>query len=98
MKRREFVSAVGAIAAGSAGVFRTAKDRLDRIGLELYTVRDELARDFEGTLQRVAGLGYREVEFTDYFGRSVDAVRAAVATAGLSAPSAQVPSSDLKTA
>jgi sugar phosphate isomerase/epimerase len=99
MKRREFVSAVGAIAlAGAAGVFRTAKDRLDRIGLELYTVRDELARDFEGTLQRVAGLGYREVEFTDYFGRSVDAVRAAVATAGLSAPSAQVPSSDLKTA
>ena len=99
MKRREFVSAVGTIAlAGSAGVFRRTKDRLDRIGLELYTVRDELARDFEGTLQRLAGLGYREVEFTDYFGRSVNAVRAAVATAGLTAPSAQVPSSELRTA
>lgn len=99
MKRREFVSAVGTIAlAGSAGAFRTTKDRLDRIGLELYTVREELARDFEGTLQRVAGLGYREVEFTDYLGRSVNAVRAAVATAGLTAPSAQVPSSDLRTA
>ena len=99
MRRREFVSALGAFAlAGSAGGLRRTHDRLDRIGLELYTVRQELERDFEGTLQRVAGLGYREVEFTDYYGRSAEAVRAAVGTAGLIAPSAQVPSSDLRAA
>jgi len=32
-------------------------------GLQLYTVRDELARDFRGTLQRVATIGYREVGY-----------------------------------
>ena len=37
-----------------------------RIGLELYTVRDLLATDFEGTLARVAAIGYTEVEPTSY--------------------------------
>lgn len=32
------------------------------IALQLYTVRNELARDFEGTLRRVRDLGYRNVE------------------------------------
>jgi hypothetical protein len=83
MRRREFVGTLGALAlAGPAVRARRQSDRLDRIGLELYTVRHELARDFEGTLQRVAGFGYREVEFTDYCGRSVRAARAALSTAG----------------
>jgi len=99
MRRREFVGTLGALAlAGPAARARRLSDRLDRIGLELYTVRHELALDFEVTLQRVAGLGYREVEFTDYYGRSVQAVRAALATAGLTAPSAQVPSTSLRAA
>jgi sugar phosphate isomerase/epimerase len=42
-----------------------------RIGLQLYTVRDELARDLEGTLRTVASLGYEGVEL---FG-DVDAAR-----------------------
>jgi len=33
------------------------------IALQLYTVRDDLAKDFEGTLQRVAEIGYAGVEF-----------------------------------
>ena len=37
-----------------------------RIGLELYTVRDLLAADFEGTLAKVADIGYTEVEPTSY--------------------------------
>jgi sugar phosphate isomerase/epimerase len=35
-------------------------------GLQLYTVRDETARDFVRTLQRVAEMGYRGVEFAGY--------------------------------
>lgn len=33
------------------------------IGLELYSVRGELARDLPGTLRAVAGMGYEAVEF-----------------------------------
>jgi len=96
MDRRGFVSILGCLALAGAGAPRRARDRLTRIGLELYTVRDELARDFEGTLRRVAALGYQEVEFVGYHGRSVSAVRAALAACGLAAPSAQVTSADLR--
>jgi sugar phosphate isomerase/epimerase len=68
-----------------------AHDRLERIGLQLYTVREALARDFEGTLAQVAAIGYREVEFAGYFGHPPAAVREALARAGLEAPSAHVP-------
>ena len=41
--------------------------RIEKIGLELYTVRDALKQDFQGTLSRVAKIGYKEVEFAGYF-------------------------------
>ncbi|HEX6940566.1 MAG TPA: sugar phosphate isomerase/epimerase [Longimicrobiales bacterium] len=64
--------------------------RIDRIGLQLYTVRTLMARDFEGTLDAVAAIGYTEVEFAGYFDRSPAEVRAALERAGLAAPSAHV--------
>jgi sugar phosphate isomerase/epimerase len=64
---------------------------LDRIGVQLYTVRDAVQRDLEGTLARVAAIGYKEVEFAGYAGRTAAQVRDAVRRAGLSAPSAHVP-------
>lgn len=33
-----------------------------KLGLQLYTLRAAMARDVEGTLQRIAGMGYQEVE------------------------------------
>src|SRR3974390_2412580 len=33
------------------------------VGLELYSVRDELQRDLQGTVRAVAGMGYQFVEF-----------------------------------
>lgn len=36
------------------------------IALQLYTVRDDLAKDFEGTMQRVAEIGYTGVEFAGF--------------------------------
>ncbi|MGI9254302.1 MAG: sugar phosphate isomerase/epimerase family protein [Thermomicrobiales bacterium] len=38
-----------------------------RIGLQLYTLRDAIAADLRGTLERVAAIGYRGVE-TAFFG------------------------------
>ncbi len=37
-------------------------------GVQLYTVRAAMAQDFEGTLRRVADIGYSEVEFAGLFG------------------------------
>lgn len=66
------------------------KRALERIGLQLYTVRAAMAKDFDGTLARVAAIGYREVEFAGYFDHSPADVRAALDRHGLSAPSAHI--------
>jgi sugar phosphate isomerase/epimerase len=39
-----------------------------RIGLQLWSVKDEIKQDFEGTLTKIAGLGFQGVEFAGEFG------------------------------
>jgi sugar phosphate isomerase/epimerase len=46
-----------------------------RVGLMLYTVREDCARDFEGTLRAVASLGYEGVEVYDLHGHDATVVR-----------------------
>jgi sugar phosphate isomerase/epimerase len=46
-----------------------------RVGLMLYTVREDCARDFEGTLRAVASLGYEGVELFDLHGHDAATVR-----------------------
>ncbi len=60
------------------------------IALQLYTVRDETARDFSGTLRRVAALGYTSVEFAGYGGLSIQQMQALLAETGLQALSSHV--------
>jgi sugar phosphate isomerase/epimerase len=38
---------------------------MTRLGLQLYTVKEDAARDFEGTLRQVAAMGYDGVELSD---------------------------------
>ena len=57
MNRRQFVGTLGAAALASRFSWAASAHRIERIGLELYTVRDALGKDFEGTLARVAKLG-----------------------------------------
>ena len=52
--RREFIGTLGALAAGAVLPACRAPRRLDRIGVQLYTVRGEMERDFEGTLARTS--------------------------------------------
>lgn len=89
MERREFLGTTGAIALGSLlpPACRTARGaRLEKIGIQLYTVRDQMKENFEGTLARVAQIGYREVEFAGYFNRPPADVRAILDRNGLAAP------------
>jgi Sugar phosphate isomerases/epimerases len=46
------------------------------IGLQLFTLRDALAEDFEGTLRKVAAMGYEGVEFAGYGGIAADRMKA----------------------
>ena len=45
-------------------------------GAQLYTIRVALGQDFEGSLCRIAQIGYREVEFAGLYGRDPSDVRA----------------------
>jgi sugar phosphate isomerase/epimerase len=64
--------------------------RLQAVGLQLYTVRDEMKKDVEATIARVAATGYSEVEFAGYFGKSPAEIRAMLDRHGLVAPSAHI--------
>ena len=64
--------------------------RVERVGLQLYTLRQEMAQDFEGTLARVAELGYKEMEFAGYFGRSARDVKRVLDRNGLTSPAAHI--------
>lgn len=65
------------------------------IALQLYSVRDDLAADFEGTLRKVKALGYEGVEFAGLYGYTPQAIRALLSEIGLTAVSAHVPFGDL---
>ena len=65
------------------------------IALQLYTVRDELKADFEGTLKKVKALGYDGVEFAGLFGKSADEVKKMCEEIGLVPISAHVPFVDM---
>jgi len=58
-----------------------------QIALQLYTVRDETKRDFAGTLQRVAQIGYAGVEFAGYGNLTSPEMSALLAETGLKAAS-----------
>ena len=52
-------------------------------GLQLLTVKEELGRDFEGTLRRLKRIGYSRVEAAGWVGRTPAQFRRGVAAAGL---------------
>jgi sugar phosphate isomerase/epimerase len=70
--------------------FAAEDHKIEKIGLQLYTVRDLMKQDFDGTLAKVAAVGYKEVEFAGYFDHSPKDVRAAVDRHSLTAPSAHI--------
>ena len=64
--------------------------KINKVGVQLYTVRDLMKADFDGTLAQVAQIGYNEVEFAGYFGRTGQQVRAALDKSGLAGVSTHV--------
>ena len=95
--RREFLTAMGAVGLAGTGLLasgcarETAGRRLDRVGVQLYTVRGAMEESVERTLERVAAAGYTEVEFAGYFDRSPQEIRSALEANGLTSPASHVP-------
>jgi sugar phosphate isomerase/epimerase len=83
--RRTFLKASGAVAAAAiTGAGRLAAKPLKLpLGLELYSVRDMLAKDFEGTLAKVRADGYTVAEAAGYFDRKAPDFRKALDNAGI---------------
>jgi sugar phosphate isomerase/epimerase len=69
-----------ALAATAQPFFKRIRQSL---GLELYTVAKEMAADLDGTLARVAAIGYRHVEVSGYYGSTAKELRAACDRNGL---------------
>jgi sugar phosphate isomerase/epimerase len=105
LDRRSFLraAAVGGAAAASGALAGPAvaddgrrgrhgshSIRPDQISIQLYTLRDQLAIDFEGTLAALAGIGYRRVEHAGFVGRTVTEFKAALDEVGIWASSGHV--------
>jgi len=103
VNRRELLGLAGGWAAGRLDGWKLPteswwlKAQLSRIGIQLYTVRRDLQRDVEGTLARVAEIGFREVEFAGFPEGSGASLRAMLDRHGLTAPSGHVPFQAIRT-
>ncbi len=91
MNRRAFL----ATSVGSTIAFQFLRQdafgaKVKKIGLQLYTVRNEMEKDFEGTLARVAEIGYDEVEFAGYFNKTPQEVKQLLKKNRLKSPSSHV--------
>jgi sugar phosphate isomerase/epimerase len=96
MHRRSFLQALSLpILTPLLGTLERSPGRLERIGLQLYTVRGLMERDVARTLEMVAAVGYDEVEFAGYFDETPKRLRTLLDDAGLVAPSCHVPLADL---
>ncbi|MFN2601436.1 MAG: sugar phosphate isomerase/epimerase family protein [Gemmatimonadaceae bacterium] len=100
MHRREFVTTLGSAVAlsqlGCAKVMTTnatGTRQLRRVGIQLYTLRDDARRDLEGTLANIAQMGYKDVELLssmNNFGMPPATLRKVLDRNGLRAPSTHI--------
>lgn len=91
--RRDFLkkAAVASVLAASPFSMVSAQSRrVDNIGLQLYSLRTEMAADFEGTLEQLAELGFKEMEFAGYHGRTPAQVRQILDNLGMTSPAAHI--------
>jgi sugar phosphate isomerase/epimerase len=101
MNRRAFLTTIGLAAAatqlGCATSARTpalgGRRRLRRVGIQLYSLRDDARRDLERTLADIAAIGYNDVELLgsfNNFGMPPARLREVLDRNGLRAPSTHV--------
>ena len=92
------MQASSAVAAAAVlGADRLAAKPLSLpIGLQLYSVRELLPKDFDGTLHKLHEIGYVEVEAAGYYDRTAPEFRKAMDQAGLRCVSTHHPLAPLR--
>ena len=89
--RRSVLKGTAALAAaGWASAPVRAASNPPALGIQLYTLRQPLAKDFSATLGTIRDIGYREVETAGLLNQDAHSFRAALDAAGLSAPSGHI--------
>jgi sugar phosphate isomerase/epimerase len=97
MSRRDFLrrSATGTAAVALSTAFAPAAHAALRakipVGVQLYSVREQCAKDLPGTLAAVARIGYQGVEFAGYHGHSAKELRKLLDDLGLVACGTHTP-------
>jgi len=95
--RREFLKTSAATAAftglNPASLFAADDYGGNKIpfGLQLYSVRNECAKDLPGTIAAVAKMGYKAVEFAGYHGRDAKTLRQMLDDNGLKCCGTHIP-------
>jgi len=95
--RRSFLKATGAVAACAAASRLEAERLRLPIGLQLFSVRNQLPKDFDGTLAQVRSAGYTVVEAAGYYDRPAADFRRTMDAAGLRCVSTHHPLNVLET-
>lgn len=104
MNRRSFLGSLAGAGLGTlglagcarAGTESVASGRLERIGVQLYTVRDRMQQDVAQTLQAVANVGYDEVETAGISDLTPQQFRSLLDRFDLVSPSGHVPINDFR--
>lgn len=93
--RRKFLKSGSMLLAGStflSGKFFAAGAPGELVGIQLYSIRDEMKNDPLGTLKQLADMGYKHVEHANYinrkfYGYSVSEFKKILQGLGLNMPS-----------
>jgi sugar phosphate isomerase/epimerase len=102
--RRSFLASLGIGAAGLIACHRGAsvgsaqpvlssapgKRKLTRIGIQMYTVRNQARADLPGTLGQLGKIGFKEVEWWGSYSLTPAQIRALLDQNGLAAPSVHI--------
>ncbi|WP_260706703.1 sugar phosphate isomerase/epimerase family protein [Edaphobacter flagellatus] len=97
VSRRRFLGGAAAVAASFSTRFSFGSPLGLPIGIQLYSVRAQMAEDFEGALAAVREAGYVEVEAAALPKKSAAEIRAALDKAGLRCVSAHHSFADVTT-
>jgi sugar phosphate isomerase/epimerase len=97
ISRRAFLVTAGAGAVAGSFMSRAFANHHEKIplGIQLWTVKDEVEKDLEGTLRKVFAAGFREIEFAGFYGKTAAEIGALLKGIGFSLVSMHAGAGDI---
>jgi sugar phosphate isomerase/epimerase len=95
--RRSFLVSAGAGVVAGSFVSRAFANHHEKIplGIQLWTVKEDAAKDLEGTLRKVYAAGFREIEFAGFYDKSAAEIGALLKGIGFSLVSMHAGAGDI---